>query len=94
MATYIMALKISPDAKKEHPDLSHSVSKSLDVFSENRVVVSQLFATLGRYDYLAVFDTADSVIPFKIATEINKRGVLQTETWPVIPYDEYTRLIG
>jgi uncharacterized protein with GYD domain len=93
MASFIMAMSINPNAKKTHPDLSHDISKSLDTFAEMGVKVSSLFATLGRYDYLAVFDADDQSVAFKIALEINNKGVLETETWPVVPYDDFSQLI-
>ena len=89
-----MAMTINPNAKKVHPDLSHQVNRSLDAFSESGIKITSLFATLGRYDYLAVFDAADQKLAFKVASEINARGILETETWPVIPYQEYTALLG
>ena len=94
MASYIMAMTIVPHAKKEHPDISHAVSDTLDAFSRNKVRVISFFATLGRYDYLAVFNADDQSLAFKVAAEINDSGILQTETWPVIPYEDFSALIG
>ncbi len=93
MATFIMAMTINPNAKKLHPDLSNQVSVSLDVFAERQVKVMELFATLGRYDYLAIFDAADQTVAFRLAADINIKGILETETWPVIPYEDFSRLI-
>lgn len=93
MATFIMAMNINSDAKKVHPDLSHQINESLDVFSKNKVKILNLYATLGRYDYIAIFDAGDQTIAFQVASEINSRGVLETETWPVISYDDFSRLI-
>lgn len=93
MATFIMAMNINSDAKKEHPDLSHQINASLDIFSKNNVKVDNLFATLGRYDYIALFDADDQTTAFRVASEINSRGVLETETWPVISYEDFSRLI-
>lgn len=93
MASFIMAMTINPSAKKMHPDLSHQINESLELFTKNHVKVISLFATLGRYDYLAVFDAADQSVAFKVATEINLKGVLETETWPVIPYEDFTQII-
>jgi len=93
MATFIMAMTINPNAKKLHPDLSHQVSDSLDVFKGLGVKVQNLYATLGRYDYLAIFEAADQTIAFKLASAINAKGILETETWPVIPYEDFARLI-
>lgn len=93
MAVFIMAMTINPNAKKMHPDLSHQVNESLELFSKNKVKVMSLFATLGRYDYLAIFDAVDQTIAFRVATEINSKGILETETWPVIPYEDFSRLI-
>ncbi len=94
MATFIMAMTINPSAKKQHRDLSHQISESLDVFGANKVKVVNLFATLGRYDLLAMFDASDQTMAFKVASEINSRGILETETWPVIPYEEFSQLVG
>ena len=93
MAVFIMAMSINPNAKKMHPDLSHQVNESLELFSKNKIKVVNLFATLGRYDYLAIFEATDQTVAFRVATEINSKGILETETWPVIPYEDFSRLI-
>jgi uncharacterized protein with GYD domain len=93
MALFIMALTINPNAKKEHPDLERCIDDSLGVFKKNNVKVKDLYATLGRYDYLATFDAPDQVLAFRIASQINNLGILETETWPVVPYDEFSQLI-
>ncbi|HOD65490.1 MAG TPA: GYD domain-containing protein [candidate division Zixibacteria bacterium] len=93
MPTFIMAMSIVPSAKKTHPELSHDINRSLEVFHANKVKVHSLYATLGRYDYIAVFDCDDQTCAFRVATGINDLGVLDTETWPVIPYEEFTQLL-
>lgn len=93
MSIFIMALNISPTAKKEHPDLSHYIDESLAVFKKNNIKLMNLYATLGRFDYIAMFETKDQTLAFKVASEINAMGVLKTETWPVVPYDEFSQLI-
>jgi uncharacterized protein with GYD domain len=93
MATFIMAMTINPSAKKLHPDLSSQISDSLEVFAERQVKVHNLYATLGRYDYLAIFDAKDQTVAFRLASDINAKGMLETETWPVIPYEDFSRLI-
>jgi uncharacterized protein with GYD domain len=94
MASFIMAMSINPNAKKLHTDLSHRIDESLNLFGKNGVKKLELFATLGRYDLLAKFDAPDQRTAFKVASEINKGGILETETWPVIPYEEFSQLIG
>ncbi len=94
MALFITAMTINPSAKKLHPDLSSQISSSLDVFSKPGVTMVGLFATLGRYDYLAQFEAADQTVAFSLAAEINGKGILETETWPVIPYEEFTEILG
>ena len=92
MASFIMAMTINPAAKKTHPDLSHQVNESLEIFNKNHIKLS-LYATLGRYDFLAMFDAPDQTAAFKVAAEINNLGILETETWPVVPYDEFSQLL-
>ncbi|MBU8934547.1 MAG: GYD domain-containing protein [candidate division Zixibacteria bacterium] len=93
MATYIMAMTINPAAKKEHPDLSHHVNQSLEIFTKNKVIVEKLYATLGRYDFLAVFQAEDQIVAFRVASEINSAAILETETWPVIPFEDFAQLL-
>jgi uncharacterized protein with GYD domain len=89
-----MALKLNPNARKLHSDVSHQINDSLDLFDKNEVNLERIYATLGRYDYLAIFEAPDQSIAFRIASEINSRGILETETWPVITFDEFTQLFS
>ena len=93
MTSYIMAMTLNPNAKKEHPDLTRQVDESIDAFARNGIKVDQLFATLGRYDYLVLFRAEDQTLAFKVASDINALGLLETETWPVIPYEDYQQLM-
>ena len=93
MASFMMAMTINPAAKKANPDLSHQVNQSLEVFAKTEVKVVSLFATLGRYDYIMLFEADDQGQAFRVAAEINSMGILETETWPVVPYDEFSQLI-
>ncbi len=93
MAAYIMALTINQNAKKEHPDLSRHINESLEILAKHDIHVDKLLATLGRFDFLALLETADQTQVFKAAAEINNLGILDTETWPVIPFDEFTSIL-
>jgi uncharacterized protein with GYD domain len=93
MASFMMAMTINPSAKKMHPDLSHQINESMEVFTKNHVKVVSLYATLGRYDYIMLFEADDQGMAFKVAAEINAMGILETETWPVVPYEEFSQLI-
>jgi len=93
MALFIMALNINSDAKRTHPDLSHQINESLEIFAAHDIKVDKLYATLGRFDYIAVFDAIDQTAAFRVASTINARGILETETWPIIPYEDFSRLI-
>lgn len=88
-----MAMSINPTARKEHPDLSHHVNQSLEVFTKNKVKIEKLYATLGRYDFLAVFEVENQSLAFRVASEIISMGILETETWPVIPFEDFSKLI-
>ena len=94
MASFMMAMTINQDFKKDHPDITHQVDKSLQVFSDHELKVESLFATLGRYDYLVLFEAVEQSDAFKVAAEINSRGALRTETWPLIPYEDFSQLVG
>ena len=93
MATFIMAMSINPNAKKTHSDLATQIDQSLEMFNKAGLKSIKMFATLGRYDLLALFEAPDQATAFKVASAINADGILDTETWPVIPYEDFTRLI-
>lgn len=93
MTSYIMALTLNPNAKKQYSDLPHQIDESMNAFVRRGITLDQLFATLGRYDYLAMFHAEDQTVAFKVASDINALGLLETETWPVIPYEDYQQLL-
>jgi len=93
MAAYIMALTINPNAKKAHPNLSHHINDSIEVLAKHEIHVDKLLATLGRYDFLAMFDAPEQSMVFKAAANINRLGILDTETWPVIPFEEFSAIL-
>jgi len=94
MASFIMAMNILADAKKLHSDLAHQIDLSLDLFAENQVKGLKVYATMGRYDMVAIFDAEDQNVAFKVASQINARGVLETETWPIIPFEDFSNMIA
>ena len=49
---------------------------------------------MGRYDVVVLFDAEEQTAAFRIASQINSLGVMETETWPVIPFEEFSQLIG
>ncbi|MDF1545680.1 MAG: GYD domain-containing protein [bacterium] len=93
MAIYIMAMSISSSARKTHQDLPHHIEESLDMLVTDTIKNLKLYATLGRFDYVATFEGAEQVEIFKIANAINSKGILKTETWPVVPYEDFSQII-
>jgi len=94
MPGFIMAMSINPNAKRQHSNLSTQINDSLECFKVDGVKLLKIYATMGRYDCLAVFDADDQRIAFRVASTINGKGILETETWPVIPFEDFSQLIG
>jgi uncharacterized protein with GYD domain len=94
MASFIMAMHICSSARKLHSELPKQIDDSLEVFTKNGVHVKEIFATMGRYDVIVTFETDDQTVAFKVASQINNLGVLETETWPVIPFEDFSSLLG
>ena len=93
MAQFIMAMIINSSARRSHQDLPHQIDESLDLLVNPAIKDLKLYATLGRFDYIAIFSSEDQAITFKIANAINRKGILKTESWPVVPYDEFSEII-
>ena len=94
MADFMMAMSINQNAKKTHDAISKEINDSFDIFNQKGVKMTKLYATLGRYDFVSVFEASDQSQAFKIASEINNLGILDTETWPIIPYEDFTKLLS
>ena len=94
MPDFMMAMTINPQAKRPRTTLSTDISESFEVFKVHNIKVNHLYATMGRYDFVAVFQAQDQTQAFRVASEINNKGILETETWPIIPYEEFTRLLA
>ena len=94
MASFIMAMHICSSARKLHSELPKQIDESLNVFKENKVKVKEIFATMGRYDVVVLFEAEEQTVAFKVASQINGMGVLETETWPVIPFEDFSSLLG
>ena len=93
MATFIMAMTINPTARRDHADLAHQISTSLDNLSNEDIKDVKIFATLGRYDCLAMFEATTQTAAFKVASAITANGILETETWPVIDFEDFIQLL-
>ena len=48
---------------------------------------------MGRYDMVAIFDVETQVEAFRLASKIHSLGILDTETWPVIPFEDFSTLL-
>lgn len=94
MASFMMAMTITQNFKKDHPDITHQFDQSLEIFKQFDIQIKGLYATLGRYDYLIMFDTDEQSDAFRAASLINGMGMLRTETWPLITYEDFSELVG
>jgi uncharacterized protein with GYD domain len=94
MPAFIMAMSINPNAKRQHSNLSTQINESLNCFKAPGVKLLKIYATMGRYDCLAVFESEEQATAFRVATTINHKGILETETWPVIPFEDFSSLVG
>lgn len=91
MSLHAVLTKISPQSSnppKKLIELETAVKKRVaEACPQVRWVSS--YATLGPYDYLDVFEAPDEATAMKVTTIIRSFGHASTETWGVVPWDDF-----
>jgi len=80
MAIYITLVNLSDDGKeaiKKDPARIQANNKALEAMG---VKVLGQYATLGRYDFVNIFEAKDDAALFKVAAHLSGKGIAKTET--------------
>ena len=96
MATYVMLTRLAPESVKAPRDLKR-LAQTVDQRVRREypeVQWSANFAVLGPYDYLDIFEAPDEAVAAKVAMLVRSFGHAQTETWSVLTWERYKKLIS
>ena len=95
MPTYAMLTRLTPEAVKAPADLKQLEKKVAERVRKDCPQVKWLanYAILGPYDYLDLFEAPDEETAAKVVMITRSFGHAQTETWTILPWERFERII-
>jgi uncharacterized protein with GYD domain len=91
MVTFAMLTRIAPGAVGSPADyerLGRQVEEAVRAGCPEAHWIGS-YAVLGPYDYLDLFEATDVRMASRVAVIVRSFGHARTETWPVVPYEEF-----
>lgn len=89
MALFIRLTRLTPQAVKNVRNLQKIRDEARVIMERNGGKVLSLYATLGPYDFVAVFEAPDVKTAAKISALLAETGNFEAQTLPAIPIDEF-----
>jgi uncharacterized protein with GYD domain len=95
MPTFAVLTRLTPETVKKPQDLrtlERQVSERIRrECPEARWIAS--YAVLGPCDYLDLFEAPDDAVAARVVMVLRSFGHAGTETWTVLPWDRFEKLI-
>jgi uncharacterized protein with GYD domain len=94
MPTFIMLTKRLPSAAgaiRSPEEVGKEIGRRVRLRCPN-VVWKSHYATLGRYDFVDIFDARDEAEAAEVAYITSTLGNATTETWTALPYERFLHL--
>lgn len=89
MPLFIRLTRLTAQAAKNIRNLQKIRDEARAIMDKNGGKMLSLYATLGRYDFIALFEAADAKTAAKISALLAETGNFESETLPAIPIDEF-----
>ncbi len=89
MALFIRLTRLTPQAVKNVRNLQKIRDEAKTIMEKNGGKMLSLYATLGPYDFVAVFEAADVKAAARISALLAETGNFEAQTLPAIPIEEF-----
>ena len=93
MATFIRLVSMTEQGVKNILKFSEQVAEAKKILEANNARFIEVYATLGRYDFVAIIDAPDEKAIAKVSALIASQGNFRAETLPAVPLEEFTKAI-
>ncbi len=95
MATYIVLMKITPEGAKSLKEAPQRLAKYTQTITAQGGKISAAYATLGRYDYVAIIEGPEDISKvFKSSAAVAMLGALSSETMPAMPIQDFFKAVA
>jgi uncharacterized protein with GYD domain len=88
MPAYVTLVKFTPEGLKNIDDIGKAFEEGRKMAEEMGIKPIGAYATLGPYDMMLIYEAPDEKVAAGMSMSL--RG--QTETWTLIPMEEFTKL--
>lgn len=89
MPLFIRLTRLTPQALKNIRNLQKIRDEAKSIMERNGGKMQALYATLGFYDFIAIFEAPDATAAAKISALLAETGNFEAQTLPAIPIDEF-----
>lgn len=93
MATFVRLVSLTDQGVKNIRKFSDQLAEARKVLEANKGKILQIFATLGRYDFVAIIEAPDEKTAMKVSALIGSQGNIRAETLPAVPLEEFNKAV-
>lgn len=95
MPTYFLATKLSPESTQSASIIMENGKRWLDAVHRHcpDVKWKQHFFLLGQYDFISIYEAPDNLTAAKVSAISMSLGALKAESWPAVPYTDFTEML-
>ena len=94
MPTYVSLVRFTDQGIRNIKDAPERIAAVDKLFDQVGTRMSQLYLTMGRYDYVAVMEAPDDETATKAALAVSSLGNVRTETMRAYTRPEIRKLIS
>lgn len=94
MPTYISLLRYTDQGIRSVKGAPERIANAEKLFQQVGAKLSQLYLTMGRYDYIAIIEAPDEATVTKAALALGSLGNIRTETLRAYGRPEIDKIIG
>ncbi len=94
MGLYIHLVRLTEEGARRVKDIEKLLADNRKLIEAHGGRVVQSYATLGRYDMVAILELADDPTAMKLSAAIAANGVFRPETLTAVPLSDFAAKLG
>lgn len=94
MATYVSLVRFTDQGIRGVKDAAERIAAVEKLFGQVGARMSEIYLTMGRYDYVVVMEAPDDETATKAALAVASLGNVRTETLRAYGRPEIAKIIG
>ncbi len=94
MPLYMIVSSLTDEGARTLKKNPHRVKEVNSELEKMGVKVIEQYVVLGNYDFLNIVEAPNEVIVAAAMVELASRGTIRTNTFPIIPVDEFLKKLA